>query len=39
VAVECMFVWYWLADVCAQEKITFVLGNSLVPLILRGTVC
>jgi hypothetical protein len=21
VAVECMFVWYWLADVCAKEKI------------------
>jgi hypothetical protein len=19
VAVECMFVWYWLADVCANE--------------------
>jgi hypothetical protein len=28
VAVESMFVWYWLADVCAQEKIPFVLGHS-----------
>jgi hypothetical protein len=26
--VECMFVWYWLADVCANEKIPFVLGHA-----------
>ena len=24
VAVECMFTWYWLADLCAQQWITFV---------------
>ncbi len=29
VAVECMFAWYWLADLCAQEKIKFVLGHAL----------
>jgi hypothetical protein len=29
VDVECMFVWYWLAEVCAQEKITFALGHTL----------
>ena len=29
VAVECMFVWYWLADLCAKEKIPFVLGHAL----------
>ena len=26
VAVECIFTWYWLADLCAREKIAFVLG-------------
>ncbi len=25
VAVECMFAWYWLADLCEREKIPFVL--------------
>jgi transposase len=29
VAVECMFSWYWLADVCQREGITFVLGHAL----------
>jgi hypothetical protein len=29
VAVECMFTWYWLADLCAQEGIAFVLGHAL----------
>jgi transposase len=24
VAVECMFTWYWLADLCAQEGIHFI---------------
>jgi hypothetical protein len=28
VAVACMFVWYWLADVCAKQKIPFVLGHA-----------
>jgi transposase len=28
VAVECMFTWYWLADLCAQEGLTFVLGHA-----------
>jgi hypothetical protein len=27
VAVACMFSWYWLADLCVQEGITFVLGT------------
>ncbi len=26
VAVECMFTWYWLADLCRREKIAFVLS-------------
>ena len=29
VAAECMFAWYWLADLCAQEQIPFVLGHVL----------
>jgi hypothetical protein len=26
VCVECVFTWYWLADLCAREGIAFVLG-------------
>ena len=29
VAVECIFTWYWLADLCAAEGIAFVLGHAL----------
>src|SRR4029450_11671908 len=29
VAVECMFPWYGLADLCAQEGLAFVLGPAL----------
>jgi transposase len=29
VAVECLLTWYWLADLCAQEGIPFVLGHAL----------
>jgi len=29
VGCECMFAWYWLADLCAAEKIPFVLGHAL----------
>ncbi len=29
VAVECMFAWYWVADVCQREGIAFVLGHAL----------
>jgi transposase len=29
VAAECMFTWYWLADMCAAEGILFVLGHAL----------
>lgn len=29
VGVECMFSWYWLADLCAQENIDFILGHAL----------
>lgn len=29
VAVECLFAWYWLADLCAREGMPFVLGHAL----------
>jgi hypothetical protein len=29
VCVERLFTWYWLADLCAQEGIPFVLGHAL----------
>jgi transposase len=28
VAVECIFTWYWRADLCAAEGIPFVLGHA-----------
>jgi transposase len=36
IAVECMFTWYWLADLCAQEGITFVLGHALSMQAIHG---
>jgi transposase len=36
VAVECMFTWYWLADVCAAEGIAFVLGHALAMKAIHG---
>jgi transposase len=36
VGVECMFAWYWVADLCAQEKITFVLGHALYMKAIHG---
>jgi transposase len=29
VGVECMFAWYWLADLCQEQGIAFVLGHAL----------
>ena len=36
VAVECIFTWYWLADLCAQENISFVLGHALYMKAIHG---
>jgi transposase len=36
VAAECMFTWYWLADVCAAEDIPFVLGHALAMKAIHG---
>jgi len=29
VGCECMFAWYWLADLCADQNIPFALGHAL----------
>jgi transposase len=36
VGVECMFAWYWVADLCVQEKISFVLGHALYMKAIHG---
>jgi transposase len=36
VAVECLFTWYWLADLCAEEDIPFVLGHALSMKAIHG---
>ena len=25
---ECLFAWYWLADLCQAERISFVPGHA-----------
>ncbi len=36
VAVECIFTWYWLADLCRAEGIPFVLGHALYMKAIHG---
>lgn len=36
VAVECMFCWYWLADLCLKNGIHFVLGHALYMKAIHG---
>lgn len=36
VASECIFNWYWLADLCAAEGIPFVLGHALYMRAIHG---
>jgi transposase len=36
VAVECIFTWYWLADLCTREGIAFVLGHALYMKAIHG---
>lgn len=36
VGCECMFSWYWLADLCAEQKIPFVLGHALYMKAIHG---
>jgi hypothetical protein len=30
VACECLFCWYWLADLCQAQDIPFVLGHACI---------
>jgi transposase len=36
VAVECIFTWYWIADLCTEEGIPFVLGHALYMKAIHG---
>jgi transposase len=36
VCVECLFTWYWLADLCTREGIPFVLGHALSMKAIHG---
>src|SRR5215813_4761290 len=36
VGVECIFTWYWLADLCAKQNIPFVLGHALYMKAIHG---
>jgi transposase len=35
-AAECMFTWYWLADLYAEQGIPFVLGHALYMKAIHG---
>ena len=37
VGAECMFSWYWLADLCQDESIPFVLGHALAMKHIHGS--
>jgi hypothetical protein len=34
VAIECIFTWYWLADLCANEEIPFGPENEIFRIVL-----
>jgi transposase len=36
VMVECIYTWYWLADLCEDEAIPFVLGHALTIKAIHG---
>jgi transposase len=36
VGCECMFAWYWLADLCEDESIPFALGHALYMKAIHG---
>jgi transposase len=36
VCVECIFTWYWLADLCTREGMPFVLGHALYLKAIHG---
>ncbi|RMH31414.1 MAG: IS110 family transposase [Planctomycetota bacterium] len=36
VGCECLFCWYWVADLCLEEDIPFVLGHALYMKAIHG---
>lgn len=36
VGVECIFTWYWIADLCRREGIEFILGHALYMKAIHG---
>src|SRR5215471_12141017 len=36
VGCECMFCWYWLADLCEQEKVRLVVGHAYYMRLIHG---
>ena len=36
IGVECVFCWYWVADLCSEHKITFALGHALYMKAIHG---
>ena len=36
VGCECMFSWYWLADLCEDDEIPFTLGHALYMRAIHG---
>lgn len=36
IGVECIFSWYWLADLCANEHLDFLLGHALYMKCIHG---
>ncbi len=36
ISAECMFTWYWIADLCAEQDIPFVLGHALYMKAIHG---
>jgi hypothetical protein len=36
VAVECIFTWYWFADLCEDHGIPFELGHALYVKAIHG---
>jgi transposase len=36
IGVECMFSWYWVADLCQEQGIAFILGHALYMKAIHG---
>ena len=36
VCVECVFNWYWIADLCAELGVSFVLGHAVYMRAIHG---